>query len=123
MVTFTQIFDSKPISIQSQFRYRVHSISLRESKFECMLYPFILYPFILYPFMPYPFMLYPSMKVTTLTDQTPKYDVTIITDDFAGKNTIERHKMVYALLNKFIETGEIHALTIRSLTKDEDEES
>ncbi|MEC9205707.1 MAG: BolA/IbaG family iron-sulfur metabolism protein [Pseudomonadota bacterium] len=52
-----------------------------------------------------------------------KYDVTIITDDFAGKNTIERHKMVYALLNKFIETGEIHALTIRSLTKDEDEES
>ena len=50
-----------------------------------------------------------------------KYNVKIITDDFQDKNTIERHKMIYALLNKFILTGEIHALTIKSLTKNENE--
>ncbi len=52
-----------------------------------------------------------------------KYDIKIVTDDFIGKNTVERHKMIYSLLNKFIVTGEIHALTIKSLTTDEDEGS
>ena len=51
-----------------------------------------------------------------------KYNVKIITDDFKNKNTIERHKMVYALLNKFIASGEIQALTIKSLTINENEE-
>tara|TARA_B100000427_G_C15495410_1_gene589600 strand:- start:1205 stop:1438 length:234 start_codon:yes stop_codon:yes gene_type:complete len=51
-----------------------------------------------------------------------KYDVKIVSDDFQNKNIIERHKMVYALLNKYIISGEIHALTIKSHTKKENEE-
>ena len=46
-----------------------------------------------------------------------KYDVKIISDDFQGKNTIDRHKIIYALLNQYIASGEIHALSIKSLTK------
>ena len=45
-----------------------------------------------------------------------KYDVKIISDDFQGKNTIDRHKIIYALLNQYIVSGEIHALSIKSLT-------
>ena len=51
-----------------------------------------------------------------------KYDVKIVSDDFQNKNIIERHKMVYALLNKYIISCEIHALTIKSHTKKENEE-
>ena len=51
-----------------------------------------------------------------------KYDVKIISDDFQGKNTIDRHKIIYALLNQYIASGEIHALSIKSFTKNENEE-
>ena len=48
-----------------------------------------------------------------------KYTVRIISNVFKGKSTIERHKMIYALLDGYIKTGEIHALTIKALTLDE----
>ena len=48
-----------------------------------------------------------------------KYTVSIISDVFQGKSTIERHKMIYALLDRYIKTGEIHALTIKAMTLDE----
>ena len=54
-----------------------------------------------------------------VTGSESKYTVKVITDDFIGKSIIQRHKMIYASLNKYIQTGEIHALTIESLTKDE----
>ena len=48
-----------------------------------------------------------------------KYTVSIISDEFDGKTTIQRHKMIYALLDEYIKTGEIHALTIKAMTLDE----
>ena len=48
-----------------------------------------------------------------------KYTVSIISKVFEGKSTIQRHKMIYALLDGYIKTGEIHALTIKALTLDE----
>ena len=48
-----------------------------------------------------------------------KYTVSIISNIFKGKSTIQRHKMIYALLDGYIKTGEIHALTIKALTLDE----
>tara|TARA_B100000586_G_C19828105_1_gene309316 strand:- start:69 stop:326 length:258 start_codon:yes stop_codon:yes gene_type:complete len=50
-----------------------------------------------------------------------KYIVKVVSDDFVDKSMIERHKIIYVLLNKFILTGEIHALTITSLTNSENE--
>ena len=50
-----------------------------------------------------------------------KYTVSIISNVFEGKSTIQRHKMIYALLDGYIKTGEIHALTIKALTLDESE--
>ena len=48
-----------------------------------------------------------------------KYTVHVISNVFSGKSTIDRHKLVYSALNQYIQTGEIHALTIKSHTLDE----
>ena len=48
-----------------------------------------------------------------------KYTVSITSNVFIGKSTIQRHKMIYSLLDGYIKTGEIHALTIKAMTLDE----
>ena len=48
-----------------------------------------------------------------------KYTISIISDVFLDKSTIQRHKMIYVLLDGYIKTGEIHALTIKAMTLDE----
>jgi len=48
-----------------------------------------------------------------------KYTVHVISDIFVGKSVIDRHKIIYAALDKYIKSGEIHALTIKSFTVDE----
>ena len=45
-----------------------------------------------------------------------KYEVQILSNVFDGKSTIQRHKLIYALLDNYIKTGEIHALTIKAMT-------
>ena len=45
-----------------------------------------------------------------------KYEVQIVSNVFDGKSTIQRHKLIYALLDNHIKTGEIHALTIKAMT-------
>lgn len=44
--------------------------------------------------------------------------VTIVTDAFAGKNLVQRHRMVYEALGDAMRT-DIHALSIKALTSDE----
>jgi len=46
------------------------------------------------------------------------FDVTIVTDEFAGKSRLERHRMVYDTLGKLLES-DIHALRIKALTPSE----
>ncbi len=48
-----------------------------------------------------------------------KFSVRIISEAFEGKNTVARHRAVYAVLNSSIASGEIHALTITALTPSE----
>jgi len=48
-----------------------------------------------------------------------KYEVNIVSDEFIGKTIVQRHKIVYALLDAYIKTGEIHALTIKAHTVSE----
>ena len=46
------------------------------------------------------------------------FNVTIISDQFTGKSTIERHRMVYLAVDDLMRT-EIHALSIKALTPEE----
>lgn len=62
----------------------------------------------------------------TFTDATievagegAKFEITIVSDDFAGKRQVPRQQMVYALLNDQISSGEIHAVTMSLKTPEE----
>lgn len=46
------------------------------------------------------------------------FDVTIVSQAFAGANRIQRHRMVYDALSKLLET-DIHALRIKAFTPSE----
>ncbi len=46
------------------------------------------------------------------------FNVSIISDQFAGKSLINRHKMVYEALADLMET-DIHALSIKAKTQEE----
>lgn len=47
-----------------------------------------------------------------------KYEVMVVSDAFAGKTPVAAHKLVYSALNDHIDSGEIHALSIRTFTPD-----
>lgn len=46
------------------------------------------------------------------------YRVYVVSDAFAGKNTVARHRMVYEALGEMMRR-EVHALAIRARTADE----
>jgi len=45
------------------------------------------------------------------------YDVTIVSDAFAGKRSLARHRLIYGALGTLMET-DIHALRIHASTPD-----
>lgn len=55
----------------------------------------------------------------TVTVDGSKYTAIVVSDVFEGKTMIAEQKMVYALLNEHIQSGVIHALTIKAYTKAE----
>ena len=56
---------------------------------------------------------------TTITGQGGKFEAQVISDVFAGLNTLQRHRKVYACLSQHIDDGSIHALSIKTYTLDE----
>lgn len=48
-----------------------------------------------------------------------KYQVTVVCDSFANLATLQRHKKVYALLQEPITGGRLHALTIKTFSRQE----
>lgn len=54
-----------------------------------------------------------------ITAEENKYTAIVVSDEFEGKTMVQEQKMVYALLNEFIQSGAIHALTIKAYTNDE----
>ena len=46
------------------------------------------------------------------------YQLTIVSDQFAGKPTLARHRMIYECLAGMMQT-DIHALSIKAATSDE----
>ena len=55
----------------------------------------------------------------TVTADGSKYIAVVVSDAFEGKTMVAEQKMVYALLNEHIQSGAIHALTIKALTPEE----
>lgn len=47
------------------------------------------------------------------------YQITIVSDQFINKGKVKRQQWVYARLNQFITSGSLHALSMKTFTKDE----
>ncbi|MDF2866864.1 MAG: cell division protein BolA [Gammaproteobacteria bacterium] len=47
------------------------------------------------------------------------FQVTVISDIFAGKTPVKKQQLVYAALNEQIVSGAIHAISIKTYTPDE----
>lgn len=54
-----------------------------------------------------------------VTGDGSKFEAEVIADEFEGLPPIKRHKLVYAVLDEYIKSGAIHALTIRAFTQTE----
>ena len=54
-----------------------------------------------------------------VTADGSKYTAIVISDAFEGKTMIAEQKMVYAIVNEHIQSGAIHALTIKAFTPTE----
>lgn len=44
------------------------------------------------------------------------FEAVIVSSEFEGKNRVQRHQHVYKALNGRIESGEVHALSMKTLT-------
>ena len=60
----------------------------------------------------------PNSEATVTADGS-KYTAIVVSDEFEGKTMLAEQKMVYALLNDHIQSGAIHALTIKAYTPGE----
>ncbi|MFI4962350.1 MAG: BolA family protein [Legionellales bacterium] len=48
-----------------------------------------------------------------------KYQLTVVTDLFLGKSKVARQQWVYAQINDYITTGALHAISMKTWTKEE----
>lgn len=48
-----------------------------------------------------------------------KYEADIVSSAFVGLSTLKRHQLVYAALNEAIQSGQLHAMTLRTKTPEE----
>jgi acid stress-induced BolA-like protein IbaG/YrbA len=60
----------------------------------------------------------PGAKASVQGDDGVHFEATVVSNAFAGKLPLARHRMVYATLGDRM-GGEIHALALRTLTEDE----
>ena len=55
-------------------------------------------------------------EVVDLTGTQDHYQAIIVSTVFEGKMTIDRHRMVFELIQSEVDSGEVHALTLKTHT-------
>ena len=61
----------------------------------------------------------PESSVTVEGDDGAHFNAIIISNSFAGSNTLQRQRAVYATLGGNISNGKIHALSMKTYTEEE----
>ena len=54
--------------------------------------------------------------VMDLTGTQDHYQAVVVSPVFQGKMMIDQHRMVYALVQKEMDSGEVHALTLKTFS-------
>ena len=62
----------------------------------------------------------PGARIDVASPDDVHFQAVVVADAFAGKPTLARHRMVYAALGERM-GGEVHALSLRTLTPAEAE--
>lgn len=60
-----------------------------------------------------------GVEYVSVTGDGYHYHLIIVTDAFVGKSKVARQQWVYALLKEYITAGQLHALSMKTWTKDE----
>ncbi len=60
-----------------------------------------------------------QVNVVDLTGTQDHYQAVIVSPAFDGKMMIDQHRMVFALVQSEIDSGEVHALTIKTFTPEQ----
>ena len=60
----------------------------------------------------------PGAQVQVQSDDDTHFSAVIVSEQFTGKRTLQRHQLVYATLGKLM-GNEIHALSMQTLTPGE----
>ena len=63
---------------------------------------------------------FPGARVQVASPDDVHFQAQIVSEAFVGKPTLARHRMVYAVLGERM-GGEVHALSLRTLTPQEAE--
>jgi acid stress-induced BolA-like protein IbaG/YrbA len=63
---------------------------------------------------------FPDARIDVASPDDVHFQATIVSESFAGKPTLARHRMVYAVLGERM-GGEVHALSLRTTTPAEAE--
>ncbi|KAG1148897.1 hypothetical protein G6F37_003020 [Rhizopus arrhizus] len=54
-----------------------------------------------------------------VTNKETHFKVTVVSDEFQGKSLMQRHRMIYGLLNDELQNKGLHALSIKAKTQAE----
>jgi stress-induced morphogen len=57
-----------------------------------------------------------TAQVSDLTGTQDHYQAVIVSPVFEGKMMIEQHRMIYKLVQSEVDSGEVHALTLKTYT-------
>lgn len=60
-----------------------------------------------------------TAEVVDLTGTQDHYQAVIISPAFEGKMMIDQHRMVYKLVQQEVDSGEVHALTLKTFTPEQ----
>ena len=56
------------------------------------------------------------VEIVDLTGTQDHYQALIVSPLFAGKMMIDQHRSVFAIVQKEVDSGELHALTLKTYT-------
>lgn len=60
-----------------------------------------------------------EVDVKDITGTGDHFEARIVSATFAGKNLIEQHQLVYAPLQDWLKTGELHALALKTYSPEQ----
>jgi len=57
-----------------------------------------------------------EVEVKDLTGTGDHFEARVVSQEFDGKSMIDQHKLVYAPLQDWLKSGELHALALRTFS-------